>query len=458
MSKRTTTGLPDKGKATSSQPVAPKSRFEILWDKLLGNPKNRQERENGLNRLIVTTVAVSAIILAVLIAISVFVEQVVQPSQAVATVNGEALTVREFRDRVRLEQVSISQQLNSTAQQLQQFGMDANEYFQSQEPYKTYINELNFPDQLGQRVLNDMVKDKLAAQQAATLGITVSDEQIQEKVNSFFSYDPTQVALTGAEPTATVTTTITPTPFVSPTPTPLPTNTPEPTATIVAETTAEVTAEATAEVTVEATLELPTLTPEPTLSIEQQQEQFQTNIADYNRSIRQQSGVGQDVIDASFRREALQEAIGTYLLGEGNTTTYVRLRHILVATEEEALDVVAALNGGESFADLAAAVSTDTGSAASGGIYDWAPALNYVPEFKDASLTLEIGTISAPVKTEFGYHVMQVIGREDREVVEADLAGVKQSLYTNWITQLEKDNQANIVINDTWVNYVPSLN
>lgn len=466
MSKRTTTGLPDKSRSASNMPPKKLSRVEQIWEQLLGNPSNRHEREEGLNRLIVRSVAVIAIVLAVLIGLSVLNDQVLVPNQAVASVNGEAITVRQFRDRIRFEEVTLTNRLSSDAQQLQQFGIDPNQYFQSQEPYKTYINELNFPDQLGQRVLEDMIKDKLAEQKAGELGLEITQDNIQNRVNAFFNYDPTQVALTGAEPTATTEPTITPTPFVSPTPTPpptatpLPTNTPEATAEatdLVGEATAEVTSEATDEVTAEltATLELPTFTPQPTLSIEEQQTQLQENITSYNRTIRQQTGIGQDTIDASFRREAVQSAISDYLLGSENKTTYVRLRHILVATEEEALDVIAALKSGTSFADLAAAVSTDTGSAQNGGLYDWAPALNYVTAFKDASLTLPIGQISEPIKTEFGYHVMQVISREDREVTDADLDRVKQSLYTQWIDQLRADSAANITINDNWVNYVP---
>ncbi len=457
MSKRTTTGLPDKEKSNASKPVVEKTPLQKFWDNLLGNPKNRKEREDAFNRLIVRTIAGVGIVVGVLLAIAVVNEQIIVPGQTIATVNGEAITVRQFRDQVRFEQVRLTNQLNATVSQLQQFGIDPNQYLREQEPYKTWINELNFPDQLGRRVLNTIIDDTLARQQAATLTITVSPELVQEKVNNFFQYDPTQVALTGAEPTATLTPTITPTPYVSPTPTPLPTATPTPTETPTPD--PEATAEATAEVTLEAspTLELPTFTPEPTRSIEQQQQDFAQRVEDYNSAIRDVAGVGQNVIDESFQREALQDAIGEYLLGEDRKVMYVNLRHILVATREEALDVIAALDAGESFAALAAAVSTDTGSSQNGGLYDWAPALNYVEAFKEAALTLELGAISEPVQTEFGFHVMQVIGREERVVEEADEDRIKQALYSEWIKEVRAENESNIIINDNWVDFVPAV-
>jgi peptidyl-prolyl cis-trans isomerase D len=451
MSKRQTTGLPDKSKSASAKPAEELKGFAKFWDRLLGHPQNRTEREEAFNRLIIRDVTIITVVLGIAIAISVIYDQFIVPNQTVATVNGEAITVREFRDQVRFENARIANQINTVAQQLQAFGQDPQQFLREREPYRTWLNELNFPDQLGQRVLNDMIDNTLAEQQATALGVTVSEDAVQEQVNNFFGYNPTQVALTGAEPTATLTPTITPTPFVSPTPSPIPTNTPSPTPTL------EVTAEVTADVTATPTL-LPSPTPEPTRSIEEQQQDFSEQVTDYDLNLRQQTGVGQEVIDGSYRTLALQQSIGEYLLTQSNNqTTYVYLRHILVATQEEAQDVIAALSAGESFADLAQAVSTDGGSASNGGIYEWAPSLNYVDAFKDASETLTIGQISEPVETEFGFHVMQVLGRELRDVTEEDRDRVTQALYRDWIADIRTTNEANINRSDNWLDFMPQL-
>ncbi len=92
----------------------------------------------------------------------------------------------------------------------------------------------------------------------------------------------------------------------------------------------------------------------------------------------------------------------------GETTTCAS--HILVATEAEAQDVVERLEAGEEFADVALEVSID-GSSAAGGDLGCAPPEQYVPEFAEAMEAAEVGVPTAPVESEFGFHVILV--RED---------------------------------------------
>jgi peptidyl-prolyl cis-trans isomerase C len=85
------------------------------------------------------------------------------------------------------------------------------------------------------------------------------------------------------------------------------------------------------------------------------------------------------------------------------------VRHILVGTEEEAKSIIAKLKAGSNFGDLAKAESKDTGSANNGGDLDWATPAAFVKPFSDAMVNLEKGQLTeTPVKTQFGYHVVQV--------------------------------------------------
>lgn len=85
------------------------------------------------------------------------------------------------------------------------------------------------------------------------------------------------------------------------------------------------------------------------------------------------------------------------------------VRHILVATEAEAKDIIAKLKGGAKFEELAK-VSKD-GSAANGGDLDWAAPSSYVKPFSDAMVALKDGQITeTPVKSQFGYHVIKLEG------------------------------------------------
>ena len=89
-------------------------------------------------------------------------------------------------------------------------------------------------------------------------------------------------------------------------------------------------------------------------------------------------------------------------------------RHILVATEEEAKAIVEELKNGADFAKLAKEKSTDTTSGANGGELGWFSVGMMVPAFNDAAYALELNKISEPVKSDFGYHIIEV--KEKREV------------------------------------------
>lgn len=92
----------------------------------------------------------------------------------------------------------------------------------------------------------------------------------------------------------------------------------------------------------------------------------------------------------------------------------VRARHILLPTEEAARAAIARLQAGENFASLAAELSTDPGAARTGGDLGWFGRDRMAPEFADAAFRLKPGEISAPVKTQFGWHVIQVEDRRAR--------------------------------------------
>jgi peptidyl-prolyl cis-trans isomerase C len=101
-------------------------------------------------------------------------------------------------------------------------------------------------------------------------------------------------------------------------------------------------------------------------------------------------------------------------------------RHILVATEDEAKQIIAKLKGGAKFEDLAKA-SKDPGSAANGGDLGWAAPENFVPEFSKAMTSLNKGQVTdTPVKTQYGYHVIRL--EESRNANIPPLEEVKQQV------------------------------
>src|SRR5690606_4486281 len=99
---------------------------------------------------------------------------------------------------------------------------------------------------------------------------------------------------------------------------------------------------------------------------------------------------------------------------------------------------------GESFADLARLQSQDA-SASKGGDLGWISPGDTVPEFERAMNQLQVNQVSEPIKTEFGWHLIQVLGRRDEDMSKERLRlAARQALrarksdeaYQEWLRQL----------------------
>lgn len=120
----------------------------------------------------------------------------------------------------------------------------------------------------------------------------------------------------------------------------------------------------------------------------------------------------------------------------------VKVKHIVVDEEQLAKDIIKKLEAGEDFEELAKEYSKEPVAQQTGGELDYfSRDANMAPEFKEAAFSLEIGKISEPVKTEFGYHVI-IVEDKIEETVEFEDAkeGIKYSLkesgYQNHIGEI----------------------
>jgi foldase protein PrsA len=138
--------------------------------------------------------------------------------------------------------------------------------------------------------------------------------------------------------------------------------------------------------------------------------------------------------------ESLRRMIADNLLVEGmielrggpKTAEHVQASHILVETEETGQEVLDKLDEGEEFADLAAEYSTDPGSKDQGGDLGWFPRGRMVPEFEEAAFSLEPGETSELVQSDYGYHIIQIHAKEDRELDPALYAQMQQQEFQTW--------------------------
>ncbi|ANE54965.1 peptidylprolyl isomerase [Methylomonas sp. DH-1] len=129
--------------------------------------------------------------------------------------------------------------------------------------------------------------------------------------------------------------------------------------------------------------------------------------------------------------EAIRSPSGFHIIkmletegGSQHIVTKTKVRHILIKTNELVDDAEAQkrllalrerISDGDDFAALARAHSDDKGSAINGGSLDWVGPGALVPPFEEAMNKLAINEISAPVQTQFGWHMIQVLGRESQD-------------------------------------------
>ena len=112
-----------------------------------------------------------------------------------------------------------------------------------------------------------------------------------------------------------------------------------------------------------------------------------------------ENAITDDMLEAKYKEVVAQSA------GTGGE---VKARHILLATEAAAKEVIAALAAGADFAALAQEKSTGP-SKTQGGDLGWFNAEQMVPEFSQAAFALEPGSVTpTPVQTQFGWHVIKV--------------------------------------------------
>jgi len=132
-----------------------------------------------------------------------------------------------------------------------------------------------------------------------------------------------------------------------------------------------------------------------------------------------------NIATAAVTDEALQAAYDAQY-GAAVPGTEYHAAHILVATEAEAQAVAARLATGEDFATLAQELSTDTGSGANGGELGWFGLGMMVPEFEAAVVAATPGVVTAPVQSQFGWHLVLV--QESRPIAPPALDDMRDEL------------------------------
>jgi len=386
-----------------------------------------------------------------------------QLNRPVAIVGDTEILLRDFEPRVRLQRQNLLNQYIQYQQYQQYFGANVDSQLQQIQ------SSLNDPVSIGQTVLDQMVNEELVRQESAKRGITISSSNLDTEIQAAFNYFPNGSPTPTITPTDIVTATNPASAFLIVSMTPSPTATPEletatPTATeIVLPTVGTGTLQPTVAPSMTPTLTLtltasPTSGPTATASATATPftlDGFNQRLTEANDGLTKlgfNAGIYKKLFEVQLLETKLKEQITADVK---DVQTQVWARHILVADEATAQDIIKQLQAGADFATLAAKYSTDTSNAANGGDLGWFGPGAMVPEFETAAFVLQKpgDFTTTPVKSSFGYHVIQLIAKQDRPLTADELTTAKDMVYQDWITDAKKEYKVQTF--DIWQARVP---
>ena len=406
----------------------------------------QKEKEDRQKRTIIVSTIVVLVAVFSLVAYGVLDKYVLKPKTPIVQLDSRNVNVVEFEQQVRYQRFQIINQTYQLIEFVQSLGgtPDIFAYFEQQIILAT--TQLSQPLLIGQEVIQNISDDLIILAEAEKMGIEVDEAQIDQEIRSVFGYFPegTLTPVPINEPLPTSTMTSLQMTLVPPTDSPeedqeenqstLPTNTPQ----------------------IE---EIPEGEPDPTATpllipteytLDLYEETYQ-NYMDVltNEEIKEQTF--RDMVRMYLVRKELLNVLSVDIT---QTQEQIWVRHILVEDELTALEVTDKLAGGQDFVVLAAEYSSDETNKDNGGDLGWFALGMMVQPFEEAAFALEVGEISDPVQTDFGWHILQALGKEQMPIDEAALENLRNQAFSEWL--IEKRLEYELEINEDWISFVPS--
>lgn len=434
-------------KASSRKKEARQQRKEKIAAIHARRSLSKKQREQQRQRRVIISVGV-AIGLALLIVLGgIFYDQVWYPSQAVARVNDTTLSRRGYWEQ---ERISLARRIIQNFELLELFrdNEQIRNQLAGQTPGLNLQVEAIPAGPVNQATIDEWQDYQLMQQEAEGLGVQVSDADVNQALVS------------------TLGNTFLPAPVITPTDTLTGTD----------DLTATDSLTATAEESLFPPTATPRATPVPEVAAEQRPEIIDRVYERYTDDL-ELSGLEpalsqadfQQALEQQYRRQVYERKIKEALVPEDSFTPSdepqtVTARHILLGVEtpedaseeerdeayeqqlDEAEELVEELRDGADFAELAAEYSDDPGSREQGGdvgSFDregmTASGSQFVPEFVEAAFALEEGEISDPVRTQFGWHIIETTSRDIPDA-ETQLQNARDEAFAEWLETQREEN------------------
>ncbi len=422
---------------------------------------SRLEKERTQRKLIlIGTIIVIAVVI-ITVVVGVVTEEIIKPRQPVAEVGDTSITTGEFQAFTRYQRFQLVNEYLGTYQYVSQMS-DPNtaSYFES---YLLQIQSQLNPEILGLNVINQMVEDVIIKKEAERLGIEVAKQEVEQKIQeSIFQYYP------NGTPTPGPTRPVYPTPTLSylqltlvpPTPT-----------IVISETMTETSGSDEAVdngelADNESDATTPTLMPTEILptSTAYTEKAYTQNYDQYFSYLRSYARLDEkeiyDYFEMVILREKVAEAVITDLPKEEEK---LWARHILFQDtdtgKEQAEEFLKRIKAGEDFVTVAEELSANPPKDEEVGgtiIFEdlgWFGEGSMVETFEAAAKALEVGEISDPVQTSFGWHVIQLLGRDVQPRSQTSLDQLREQEFQIWITKKRAEYEINI--SPDWISLVP---
>jgi len=403
------------------QPSRTPTRKQVLVSK----------REQEQLRIIYLGLGLVGILILIVLGIGLVQTYITEPRSPVAIVNTEEITTEAYQDRVRYERFILERQLDQILQQQAALPAAAEEEDQLTQllrnQYQQMANQLVQQRSLVDRQsLDDMIEDELVEAEAARRNITVSEEEITEHINRILANREGGLTEAAASATSTARAEASATAASW---TPTPTFTPSPIITAT-ETVTEPTA---------TPANTATPAPTPTLNIIDEST-LATQYSEWMAALAEETGITEaqyrQYIRATLLRNKLREALGEEV---PTSAEQAHARHLLVETEEEAQQLIERLEAGEAFTDLMAELTTDDNDATQGSDLGFVPRGEFVEPVEEVIFSLPVGQISEPVQSQFGWHVIEVLEREERELSPEFLSRRQAEAYDEWLMSARQE-------------------